>query len=125
MYPLSKFPPVDLNDFDVLQKDWISGPCGLTSRSDALTRSNFEALLDRLDGIDPYGDTWEIVRFPHWDVEWVELAFVKPESAAYYLCVETLDALNKFGILDDQLFLIYKSEEDAECLKDTKSDSAG
>lgn len=110
MAKLTDFPKA-INKPELAQDDWIAGPCGNSKHSDALTRANFDALLDRLDAADPNGDTWEILLFHHWKHKWLELIFVKPGSKTETICAESRTSLKEFPCLDDQLWLQYDEED--------------
>lgn len=103
---LSDYPPSD--ELEVAGMDWEAAPCGQTKLSTALTRANFDALCDRLDNADPYGDTWEIVRFPHWKVGWLEVIFTKPGSVANSVAAETRVSLGEYPCLNEDLWVEYE-----------------
>jgi len=77
---LHEFPIIET---EVAEGDWEALMCGQTSQSTALERSNFDSALDIFDKEDPNGRDWEVVRWEHWNVPWVEFIFVRPNSTAY------------------------------------------
>lgn len=68
---------------EVAAPDWECGPCGRTRDSEPIEAHNFEVAQDRLDAIDPNGDTWEVISWRHWAVGWVEEIFTMPGSEAH------------------------------------------
>ena len=82
MKTLSEFPAPQGKPEDA-KPDWYVGPFGLTPNSKLPEQDRFFALLDLLDHVDPYGGTWEIVRFSVWgEVEYLDQVFAKPQSKA-------------------------------------------
>jgi hypothetical protein len=108
-FPGSQFTP------DVAQSNWTSGPCGVTRDSEALERANFDSLCELLDGLDPYGTTWEILRFGHWAVGWIDEVFTAPDSPAQHCANTTRELLLTYHVLDESLLSEYEAEEMEEC----------
>lgn len=117
MPKLRDYPPVR-DVATVAQADWECGPVGQTADSDARVRSNFDALCDWLDEEDPHGTTWDIIRFPHWDTEWLDLVFVAPGSPSDGLASMAAEHLLTHLALDVGLWQEYDRED-----KDGTADS--
>ena len=98
---------------EVAASDWEWAPCGESRDSDALTRANFDALCDRFDTVDPYGNDWEIVRFGHFAVGWVEQIFVRPASKVSAMCPEIREFMGGYPCLDEDLWSQYESDDSA------------
>lgn len=107
---LSDFPPVEPASLENAAPDWLSSPCGVSAKSNPLTRANFEAMMDRLDNADPYGKDWEVIRYPHWDVEWLEIIFVRPGSKCEEICTSARASLAKYPCLDEDLWMVIEEE---------------
>ena len=112
--------PNKLKDFpaphyklEVARMDWECAPCGVTRDSDALTRANFDALCDLFDNIDPYGEDWEVARFSHWAVGWVEEIFVRPKTRVAELAAETRTRLATYPCISEDLWIEYDAEDNA------------
>ena len=105
---LSDYPPAD-NSEDML--DWEAAPVGQTKLSDPLTRANYDALCDRLDAVDPYGNDWEHVKWPHWKVGWHEVIFVRPDSECAKVADQTRTDMSQYPCLDEGLWGQYEAME--------------
>ena len=97
---------------DFAQSDWECGPCGRTRDSEPLEECNFDVATERLDAVDPYGRTWEIICWRHWAVGWVEEIFTKPGSEAHKLALGMREALGEYPCLDDERLAEYESEDE-------------
>lgn len=118
---LKDFPPVEPDSLECAKPDWISSPCGVSAKSNPLTRANFDAMLDRLDIADPYGQDWEVVRYPHWEVEWLEIIFVRPDSKCATVCADARASLANYPCLDEEMWMIVEQEmEAAKATKDVE-----
>lgn len=123
---LSDFPPVTPGTTENAELDWVSSPCGVTAKSNPLTRANFEAMMDRLDDADPYGKDWEIIRYPHWAVEWLEIIFVRPDSKCATVCEDARRSLAEYPCLDEDLWMVVEEEmERAKQSKEQLTDATG
>lgn len=111
---LRNFPPVKQDTLEVAGLDWECAPCGQSRDSDPLTRANFDALCDRFDAVDPYGNDWEIVRFGHWGVGWVEQIFVRPGSKCHEMCAEVRAQMANYPCLNEELWVEYDEAESAQ-----------
>lgn len=111
MAKLNQFPAC--KNLDVAQPDWDCGPVGVTRDSDALTRANFDALCDELDAMDPHGREWEIIRWGHWAVGWIEEIFTKPGSKPGLHCEATRERLKDYPCLSEDLWVKYDMEDQA------------
>lgn len=116
-----------LGDFPYVNKecsanaDWVAAPVSQCRDSDAIEQANFDAMCDMLDVADPYGVDWEIIRFGHFGVGWIDEIFARPSSSAVKALGAARDALQKDPILDAALLaeyeagLILNDDEEAEC----------
>lgn len=104
-FPKPKFEP------EVAEPSWECAPCGQTRDSDALTRANFDALCDRFDHVDPYGNDWEICRFKHFGAGWLENIFVRPNSAVHAICLSVKSDMSSYPCLDETLWVKYDEAE--------------
>ena len=116
MAKLSDFPK-SYSEPEVAESNWECAPVGVTRDSDALTRANFDALCDRLDAVDPYGDNWEIVRFGHFGVGWVEQIFVDPASKLAEILPGIRKELAGYPCLDEDLWFKYEAAQEAGAKK--------
>ena len=81
--------------------------------SDALTRSNFAVMLNRLGG---ESDVVTVVRESHWAVGWVEWIAIEadgtPESdKALQIADEAKESLEDYPVLDEEHFSETEQEE--------------
>lgn len=77
--------------------------------SDALTRSNFAVLLNRLGG---ESDTVAIERANHWAVGWVEYLIVRPDDRrAIRTAIYAHSAEYNYPILDESHFSDLETDE--------------
>lgn len=98
---------------DQVEKNWVCGPCGQTRDSDALARSNFEAVCSQLDTLDPHGNDWDVLRFGHWAVGWIDEIFVRPDSECAALCAQLKEQLADYACLDESLWIQMDDEDKA------------
>lgn len=61
-------------------KDWYIGPVGHSRDSDAVEESNWRVVVKELNNLDPSGEHYEIHRFGHFAVGWIEEIAFKPFS---------------------------------------------
>lgn len=93
--------------------EWIAGPVSQCKGSDTVERANFDALCDLLDSADPNGGDWEIIRFSHFGVEWIDLVFARPSSNAAMALGAAREMLEICPILDEVLLTQYEKESNA------------
>lgn len=105
--------PKPVYEPEVTEPDWECAPCGQTSESDPLTRANFDALCDRLDAVDPYGNDWEILRFGHFTAGWLENIFVRPGSKSAGLLPGIREQMATYPCLDEVKWVEYDEKENA------------
>lgn len=103
--------PKSVDAIEVAQPDWVCAPCGVCRDSSPLARSNFDALVDLLDNKDPYGSTWEILRFGHFGVGWIDEIFVQPDSECAKVAEEVRGRMAKYPCLDENLWAEYEMED--------------
>jgi len=113
MANLSDFSTPD-QEPEVAESSWECAPCGVTRDSDPLTRANFDALCNQFDAVDPYGDDWEIIRFGHYSVGWIENIFVRPGSLVAELCPDVRLHMAKYPCLDEELWVKYDESVETE-----------
>lgn len=104
MRALSDFPPIDSGHVGLT---WIASACSQCDGSDVIETSNFDAALDRLDAIDPYGVDWGVVRWPIGlpNCAWMEVIFARPGSAAVKELGLIRDELSYSSVLDSDLYM--------------------
>lgn len=78
--------------------EWLVAPCMRTRDSGALEASNFEVMLDRLEG---ESEDVEVHRFNHWGVGWLEVVLVKPDTDAAVEAECVRESLEDYGCLDE------------------------
>lgn len=105
--------------------DYFGSVCGRSRDSDALERSNFQAMLKALgfDGEDTPDDcptipgsddepTRLIVRENHWAVGWVEwIAIHESDEAGLKIADAIIEAKNDYPIIDEELFSEIEDED--------------
>ncbi len=109
---LKDFPPT--RDLEFAKPDWLCGPVGQTRDSQALDRANFDAACNLLDDQDPHGRTWEIVRWSHWAVGWVDEIFTEPGSISAQVAAVAREHLTQYPSLDDELWEEYAADDAAD-----------
>lgn len=90
---------------------WLVAPGGRHRDSDAIERANYRAMTERILMNEPLGDDWDILRFGHWAVGWIEEIVVRPGTHAYELAVEAARQLENYPILDEHIFAEEESDE--------------
>lgn len=87
------------------EREWSAvgvGPCGRSRDSDALERSNMTSALETLTAA---GARFDIVRFGHWAVGWVEEIAHDAGDAATVDAVASIRAqLDRYPVLDDEAY---------------------
>lgn len=94
------------------QADWILGPVGHHRDSDLITESNWDVMCNRYFLADPEGTDYEIHRFGHFAVGWVEEIAVRPGSACAAIQAELRATLEDNSVLDEDH--LSSTETDAE-----------
>lgn len=85
---------------------------GRSRDSDALERTNFDALINALGG---ESETVIIVRESHWAVGWIEwIAIHQDDGAALQIADELNERLEDYPILDEEAFSNLEWEEAAD-----------
>lgn len=110
---LSDF-PTPAAEPEIAEPSWECAPCGVSRDSDPLTRSNFDALCDRFDAVDPYGNDWEILYFKHFKLSWVEQIFVRPGSKVAEMLAGIRTEMASYPCLDEALWVEYDEKEGAQ-----------
>jgi len=89
-------------DYDDERRQWLM--CYSHYRdSDLLNEHNWSVFLGELESLANKYD-WEIIRFNHWAVGWVEHFLIRPSSEAQHICQELLDKLEEYPILDEDTY---------------------
>jgi hypothetical protein len=116
-----------------LPDGWGVGPVGVHRDSDCLARSNWAAAIERLT-VDvgpetPYDEdpgydrddpgTWEVVRFGHWAVGWVDEIAYRIAGPAAHLILDMAEALEDYPVLDE---MALSELEYSECLEYLESE---
>src|SRR5512139_887633 len=105
--------PAPVYPAEVAEPDWECAPCGQSRDSEPLTCANFDALCDRFDEVDPYGNDWEILRFGHFASGWVENIFVRPGSKAAALLPGVREQMATYPCLDEEKWVEYDEAANA------------
>ena len=108
---LRDFPAVGANV--IAAPNWVCAPVGVCRDSDSVERANFDALLTELAEVADEGD-YEVIRFAHWAVGWVEEIFCRPNSLAFEMCADTRRILEDYPVLDERLLAEYEAEYAAQ-----------
>lgn len=102
------------------RQDWLVAPCSQTRDSDALDRSNFAVMSERLRQADTcasesedYSDH-EVHRFGHWGPGWFEIVLVRPGSVCHVAALEMAAALADSPVLCEEHFGELEYEEACE-----------
>lgn len=111
MRTLADFPYV--NTECAARQDWIAGPTSQCRDSDNIEAANFDALCDRMDAADPYGTDWEIIRFGHFGVGWIDLIFARPSSACVAALGLAREQLQENPILDESRLAELEADDTA------------
>ena len=89
--------------------DYYSAGVGQSRDSDALERSNFAVMIDKLGG---ESDTVLVVREHHWAVGWVEwIAIHESDTAALDKADEQMGRLENYPVLDEDDWGVREDEE--------------
>lgn len=80
---------------------WLIAPCGHTRDSDLVEECNHVVGLEMLAAVNPDGDDYEVLRFGHWGVGWIEEVVVRPGTKAHLCAQEMTAALANYPILSD------------------------
>lgn len=81
---------------------WHLAPCARHRDSDTVEESNFQVQLAAFAHADPAGTTYEVHRFGHWAVGWIEEVAVQPDSSVAALAAEFRTRLSHHPILDEE-----------------------
>lgn len=84
--------------------DWLIGPVGHSRDSDSVEESNWEAMLEAYSAADPEGSNYEVHRFGHWAVGWIEEVAVRPGSRCADVAAELRARLEVYPILDEHRY---------------------
>lgn len=97
------------------QQDWVVCPVSITrdTPDHDVDRSNWEAMIQEFEALDPEGDDHEVHRFGHWGPGWFEIILVRPNSACHRYAAECACALGDYPILDEHDH--SEREFEAEC----------
>lgn len=121
---LAEFPPTtDGVPVEVAQLDWVCGPVGQTSESDAAEQANFEVAYRELFEVDPDEETFEVLEFKHFGCDWAQLIFTAPGSPARDVALDIVERLKVNVILDaDMLEQFTMSDGVPTAITDTVED---
>lgn len=81
--------------------DWLIGPVGHSRDSEPLEESNWQVMLQAYSDADPAGDNYEVHRFGHWAVGWIEEVAVRPGSRCAEVATDLRKRLENYPILDE------------------------
>jgi hypothetical protein len=89
---------------------WLIGPVGHHRDSDTVEEANWQCVTERFAELDPEQSTWEIHRFGHWAVGWVEEIAYVPGSAVARAAAEFRRRLDNYPVLDEMRLEWLESE---------------
>lgn len=95
--------------------DWQIGPVGVHRDSDTIARSNWRVTLARFEEIDPEGTDYEVHRFGHWAVGWIEEIAYRPDTAIAGEADRIRASLAGYAILDEDDQGELEMEDVSEC----------
>jgi len=85
--------------------EWlIAVELGTHRDADALTRSNYATLENRLRAVDGNEDTWHEESSSHWGVGWTANVAVKPGTNAETVLRAAVVQLETYPVLDEEHF---------------------
>jgi hypothetical protein len=104
---------------------YFGSGCGQSRDSDALERSNFDAILAALKA-EPEPENWphdfapfQIVRESHWAVGWVEWIAIHEDATAHLQIADSIKArLEDYPVVDEGRFSQYEQDEAATIWRD-------
>ena len=105
------FPPLSEAEDIEIPPDWISGPCSLSGCSKPTAKGNFDALIDMMMDTDPAGDDWDTALWDHFSEGWLEVVFVRPESACASMCEAARELIATGAVLNTAYVEAYQAEE--------------
>jgi len=82
----------------------IAVELGTHRDADALTRSNYATLENRLRAVDGNEDTWHEESSSHWGVGWTANVAVKPGTNAETVLRAAVVQLETYPVLDEEHF---------------------
>lgn len=97
--------------------DWLVAPCTVNRDSDALARSNWRVMCERLGG----GDDVQVHHFGHWACGWFSICLVEPSSKAAEAAAAIEGQLADYPILDEDDYSQEEHEEADAVWKDCYS----
>lgn len=92
-------------------RNWLIGPVGHHRDSDTVEESNWQVMLDAMSDADPSGENYEVHRFGHWAVGWVEEIAARPGSKCAALAAELRERLDNYPLLDEEHHADLESED--------------
>lgn len=92
-------------------RDWLVVGVIKTRDSDALDRSNFDAMTKYLLNEDPERNDHNRASFGHWACGWFEILMVKPGSKAFIEATKQEARLENYPVLDEFLMSEYEMED--------------
>lgn len=96
---LSLLPGISL---DHPQATWEIGPVGHHRDSDLVEESNWDSMLASYAAADPDGKDYEVHRFGHFAVGWIEEVAYRPGSKVSEVAATLRDCLKGHPILDEE-----------------------
>jgi hypothetical protein len=95
--------------------EWlIAVDVGTHRDADALTRSNYATLENRLRAVDGNEDTWHEESSSHWAVGWAANVAVKPGTQAETVLRDAVAQLETYPVLDEEHFCALEFGEASE-----------
>jgi hypothetical protein len=102
--------------------DYYSSSVGQSRDSDALERSNFQCMLDALNG---ESETVLVIRENHWAVGWVEwIAIHYTDYNALMIADDIAESLQDYPVIDEGHYSELEMEEANEVWKNCYNDQS-
>lgn len=89
---------------------WLVGPCGRSRESDLIEESNFAVAVSRLSMIDSDKADYEVIRFGHFAVGWIDEIVTRPGSACAAAASKMRESLEDYPILDEDHYSYLEQE---------------
>lgn len=98
--------------------DWVFAPVGQSRDSDHLEASNFAQAVEMLEAVDTEDGDFQVYRFGHFLVGWVESILVRPGSECEEVCEDIVERLENYPVLNEEDFSRREWEDYLESWSD-------
>lgn len=105
--------------------DWIVGPVGVHRESALYERANWEAVTREFAKLDPEGLDYEVIRFGHYAVGWVDELIRRPDTAIARAAERIREGLEQYPIVDEDVLSELEMEDLDENLPNIMHDLRG